>query len=165
MLNHFHHLCCRKAEEAAKAAVIEEAEAAEKARLEQDVAAASLVPLPAVEDSPGIGELEDDVVQLDPLPQLPLPPALPSQGGLTHNSLEVNLSGSVARDLGALADAVEAVGESEEAGALSMGGSLESSSLEALALANEGVQAAGAAMQQQQLQPGAADGAWERWVV
>lgn len=98
-LSRLSYWSCRKAEEAAKAAAAEEQEALEKARLEQVVAAASAASLPG-----------DASADSQPPPVLPSaasqpPSTAPHDLRLAHDSLDVNLSGSVARDLEALADA------------------------------------------------------------
>ena len=102
-------MCHRKAEEAAKAAAAEAQEAAEKAALEQDVAAASAAP-----ESPA-KQLSEEALLFPPVPPAvsqPLSgaPVSAMRQGITHASLDVNLSGSVAKDLENLVEAaVEAV--------------------------------------------------------
>ncbi|KAK9807338.1 hypothetical protein WJX73_003098 [Symbiochloris irregularis] len=87
----------RKAEQAAKAAAAEEREAAEKAALEQEAALAA-TPLPA-----------DNVLIDSVIDQLPAS-SIPGRKGLgpTHDSLAVNLSGSLGRELDKLADTTTA---------------------------------------------------------
>ena len=86
---------CRKAEEAANAAAAEEREAAEKAALEHEAAMAAA----------GASQ------------QPASPPAATPALGPAHDSLDVNLSDSVARELESLADMAKAAEASSLTGA------------------------------------------------